>query len=105
LSCLDRWLRQGKKGAAFAAIYFSWIKEFQMKWQQIENDWRGFKPQVLAKWSKLTDEQLNAIAGKRDKLAAKVCEVYALNKDETEKQIKSFEDLAKQPEGVKETMR
>lgn len=76
-----------------------------MKWEQIENDWRGFKPQVLAKWSKLSDEQLNAIAGKRDKLAAKVCEVYAINKDETEKQIKAFEDLAKQPQGVKETMR
>jgi uncharacterized protein YjbJ (UPF0337 family) len=75
-----------------------------MKWEQIENDWRGFKPQVLTKWSKLTDEQLNAIAGKRDKLATKVCEVYAVKQDEAERQIKAFEDQAKQPQGVKEAM-
>ena len=76
-----------------------------MKWEQIENDWQGFKPQVLTKWSKLTDAQLGTMAGKRDKLSAKVCEVYAISQDEAEKQIRSFEEAAKQPQGVKETMR
>jgi len=72
-----------------------------MKWDQIEKDWKTFTPQVLAQWSKLTEEQLKAVAGKRDALASKIQEVYAINKEESEKQLKAFEERAKQPEAVK----
>jgi|688.fasta_scaffold612202_2 uncharacterized protein YjbJ (UPF0337 family) len=72
-----------------------------MKWEQIEGDWRGYKPQMVAQWSKLSDEQLNSIAGKRDKLAAKIQEVYALSKEEAERQIKAFEDGARSPQPAK----
>ena len=73
-----------------------------MKWEQIESDWKGFKPQVLAQWSKLSDEQLNVVAGKREALAAKIQEVYAITKEEVEKQIRAFEERAKQPSAVRE---
>ncbi len=43
-----------------------------MKWEQIEGDWKMYKPQMITQWSKLTDEHLNAIGGKRDKLATKI---------------------------------
>ncbi len=66
-----------------------------MKWEQIEGDWKGYKTQVLAQWSKLTDDQFNLIAGKRDKLSSKIQEVYVINKEESEKQIKAFEERAK----------
>jgi uncharacterized protein YjbJ (UPF0337 family) len=66
-----------------------------MKWEQIERDWKAYKPQMVTQWSKLTDEHLNAIGGKRDKLATKVQEVYAVSKEEAEKQIKAFEERAK----------
>ncbi len=76
-----------------------------MKWEQIESDWKGCKSQALTKWSKLTDEQLNLVAGKRDKLAAKIQEVYAISKEEAEKQIKAFEGHAQQPHAEKAVMR
>ena len=66
-----------------------------MKWEQIETDWKGYTPQVQGQWSKLTDEQLKAVAGKRDGLSAKLQEVYAINKEEAERQIKAFEERAK----------
>lgn len=71
-----------------------------MKWEQIESDWKAYKPQVVAQWSKLTDEHLNSVAGKRDKLATKIQEMYAISKDEAERQIKAFEDRAKQPQAA-----
>lgn len=72
-----------------------------MRWEQIEGDWKTYKPQMITQWSKLTDEQLNAVAGKRDKLAAKIQEVYAIGKEEAERQIKSFEEHAKQAQPAK----
>jgi uncharacterized protein YjbJ (UPF0337 family) len=72
-----------------------------MKWDQIEADWKSFKPQARTQWSKISEEQLNATAGKREKLSAKIQEVYAVNKDEAEKQIKVFEDKAQKPQADK----
>ena len=69
-----------------------------MKWEQIESDWKAYKPQLVAQWSKLTDEHLNSVGGKREKLATKIQEMYAISKEEAEKQIKAFEDRAKQPQ-------
>ena len=71
-----------------------------MKWEQIEGDWKTYKPQMITQWSKLTDEHLNAIGGKRDKLATKIQEVYVISKEEAEKQIKAFEEHAKQPQAA-----
>lgn len=56
---------------------------------------------MITQWSKLTDEHLNAIGGKRDKLATKIQEVYVISKEEAEKQIKAFEEHAKQPQAVR----
>ena len=72
-----------------------------MKWEQIEGDWKMYKPQMITQWSKLTDEHLNAIGGKRDKLATKIQEVYVISKEEAEMQIKAFEEHAKQPQAAR----
>ena len=72
-----------------------------MKWDQIEADWKSYKPQASTQWGKISEEQLSATAGKREKLSAKIQEVYAVNKDEAEKQIKAFEDKAQKPQANK----
>ena len=74
-----------------------------MKWETIESQWKQYQPQVQQQWSKLTTEHLNAIGGKREKLLAKIQEVYALSKDECEKQIKAFEDRLQEPMAAKES--
>ena len=72
-----------------------------MKWDQIENDWKLYKPQMTLQWGKFTDEQLNSTGGKREKLATKIQEVYAVSKEEAEKQILAFEQQAKQPQAAR----
>ena len=64
-----------------------------MNWDRIEGNWKQFKGKVKEHWGKLTDDQIDVIAGKREQLAGRVQETYGISKDEAEKQIRRFEDL------------
>jgi uncharacterized protein YjbJ (UPF0337 family) len=66
-----------------------------MNWDIVEGSWKQFKGRVKEKWGKLTDDNLGAIAGKRDQLAGRIQESYGLTKDQTEAQIKAFEEVNK----------
>jgi uncharacterized protein YjbJ (UPF0337 family) len=52
-----------------------------MNWDQVEGNWKQMKGAVKEKWGKLTDDDLDRIAGKRDKLAGRVQECYGLHKE------------------------
>ena len=39
-----------------------------MNWDRIEGDWKQFVGKVKEKWSKLTDDDIAAINGKREQL-------------------------------------
>lgn len=62
-----------------------------MNWDIVAGNWKQFKGTVKTQWGKLTDDQLDVIAGKRTELAGKIQESYGITKDEVEKQIKAFE--------------
>lgn len=66
-----------------------------MNWDIAAGNWKQFKGKVKTQWGKLTDDQLDVIAGKRVELAGKIQEAYGISKDEAEKQIKQFEDMNK----------
>ena len=60
----------------------------------LEGNWKQFKGNVKQQWGKLTDDQLDVIAGKRDSLAGKIQETYGISKDESEKQLSAWESKA-----------
>lgn len=62
-----------------------------MNWDRIEGNWKQFKGNALQQWGKLTDDQLDEIAGKRDVLLGKIQETYGLSRDETEKQVTDWQ--------------
>lgn len=62
-----------------------------MNWNVIEDNWTQFKGKARERWSRLTDEELDMIAGKRDLLAGKIQEAYCVTLDEAEWQIEDFE--------------
>ena len=62
-----------------------------MNWDRIEGNWKQFKGIVKEKWGKLTDDQLEVIAGKRDQLAGKIQEAYGVSKKEVEKQLSEWQ--------------
>ena len=64
-----------------------------MNWDIAEGNWKQFKGKVKSQWGKLTDDQLDVIAGKRIELAGRIQEAYGITKDEAEHQIEQFEKL------------
>ncbi|MBG7622533.1 CsbD family protein [Herbaspirillum sp. AP02] len=66
-----------------------------MNWDIVEGNWKQFKGKAKEQWGKLTDDDLDVIAGKRDQLAGRVQEAYGVSKDEAEKQVRDFEERNK----------
>jgi uncharacterized protein YjbJ (UPF0337 family) len=58
-----------------------------MNWDMIEGQWKQFKGRAKQAWSKLTDDDLANLNGKREQLAGKIQERYGIQKQEAEKQI------------------
>ena len=63
-----------------------------MNWDRIEGNWKQVKGTVREKWGKLTDDDLDVIAGKRDQLVGKLQQKYGHTKDAVEKQIDEWSD-------------
>ena len=72
-----------------------------MNWDIVEGNWKQFKGKVKVQWGKLTDDQLDVIAGRRDKLAGKIQEAYGCSKDETEKQLTDWQKRIKEEDHIK----
>lgn len=62
-----------------------------MNWDQIQGNWKQFKGNAKQQWAKLTDDDLNVIAGKRDVLSGKIQEMYGTSKEQTEKQLSAWQ--------------
>jgi len=52
-----------------------------MNWDTIEGKWTQFKGKVRAKWGKLTDDDVDRIAGKSEKLVGLLQERYGWTKE------------------------
>jgi len=58
---------------------------------RIEGNWKQVKGKIKEQWGKLTDDDLDVIAGKRDQLLGRIQERHGVAKDEAETQVKAWE--------------
>lgn len=58
-----------------------------MNWDVIEGKWKEMKGAVREKWGDLTDDELEQIAGKKDKLAGVLQQKYGKTKEVIDKEI------------------
>ncbi|MBI3531430.1 MAG: general stress protein CsbD [Curvibacter sp. PD_MW3] len=65
-----------------------------MNWDRIQGNWKQVKGQAQQQWGKLTDDDLQVVAGHRDQMAGKIQERYGIAKDVAEKQLKAWQDGA-----------
>jgi uncharacterized protein YjbJ (UPF0337 family) len=65
-----------------------------MNWDRIQGNWKQVTGRVKEQWGKLTDDDLDVIAGRRDQLAGKIQKRYGTGKDEVEKQLSHWEGIA-----------
>jgi uncharacterized protein YjbJ (UPF0337 family) len=65
-----------------------------MNWDQVEGNWKQFKGKIKEQWGRLTDDQLDEIAGRRDQLVGRIQEAYGIGKDEAERQVDDWETIS-----------
>jgi uncharacterized protein YjbJ (UPF0337 family) len=61
-----------------------------MNWDQVEGDWKQFKGKVQQNWGKLTNDDLDIIAGKRTEMLGHLQKRYGHDKEQGEKAINDW---------------
>jgi uncharacterized protein YjbJ (UPF0337 family) len=62
-------------------------EKFAMDWNRVEGNWKQFKGKIKEQWGRLTDDDLDVIAGHRDQLEGKIQERYGIAKDQVRKDV------------------
>lgn len=61
-----------------------------MNWDRIEGNWKQVTGKAMAQWGKLTSDDFDVIAGRREQLAGKIQERYGIAKDDADKQVSDW---------------
>lgn len=61
-----------------------------MNWPHIEGKWKELRGAIRERWGRLTDSDLDIIAGKRDQLIGILQQRYGTARDEAERQVDDF---------------
>jgi uncharacterized protein YjbJ (UPF0337 family) len=62
-----------------------------MNWDRISGNWTQWKGRVRERWGKLTDDQLDVVAGRREQLSGRIQDAYGLSSDEADRQLRNWE--------------
>jgi len=68
-----------------------------MNWDQMEGKWKQAKGSLKQQWGKLTDDDLDVIAGQRDKLIGKLQERYGYAKEDAQRKADDWCKTAGEP--------
>jgi len=98
-------IRSGKAGTSVPWAVNVHLMEIHMNWDRIQGNWKQVVGRAKAQWGKLTDDDLDVVAGRREQLAGKIQERYGIAKDEVDKQIADWELKATDAWFVKEEKR
>ena len=58
-----------------------------MNWDQIEGSWKQIKGKAKAQWGRLTDDELDVAAGRREQLIGIIQERYGYARDRVEREV------------------
>lgn len=61
-----------------------------MNWDQVEGNWKQFSGKVKEQWNELTDDELDAVAGRREQLEGKIQARYGKTKEEVKEEVDSW---------------
>jgi uncharacterized protein YjbJ (UPF0337 family) len=62
-----------------------------VNWDEIKGSWKELRGRVREQWGQLTDDDVDIIAGRRDRLVGMIQQRYGTLKEEAEEQVTSFE--------------
>lgn len=76
-----------------------------MNWDQIAGKWKQMQGAVRQKWAKLTDDDLEFIAGSRDRFTGRLQERYGLAREDAERQLDEWQASVTEPPRTAEPRR
>ena len=56
----------------------------------LEGKWKQLKGEVQKRWGELTDDELDQVQGRRDKLIGKIQERYGYTRERAENELNDF---------------
>lgn len=62
-----------------------------MNQDRIQGRWKQLKGKVKEQWGRLTDDDLDVIAGRRDQLLGRIQQRHGVARDEADRQVRSWE--------------
>src|SRR6266513_162810 len=65
----------------------SLLEEYRMNSDQLQGKWKELKGAVRERWGKLTDDDLDVIAGQQEQLIGHIQTRYGIARDEAKKQV------------------
>ena len=63
-----------------------------MNTDRISGRWKQVKGRIKEQWGRLTEDDLDVIAGKRDQLLGRIQQRHGIAKDEAQRQVRQFEE-------------
>lgn len=57
----------------------------------IKGNWKQFKGKIREQWGKLTNDDLDVIAGKRDQLVGRIQERFGIAREDADRQVADWE--------------
>lgn len=64
-----------------------------MNWESVEGNWKEFRGRVREQWGRLTNDEVDVIGGRRDRLVGKLQEHYGIAREEAERQVREWIDM------------
>src|SRR5581483_1931813 len=81
-------------------------QEETMNWDQVQGKWKQMKGQAKTRWGKLTDDDLDVIAGQKAQLVGRLQERYGSQTDQAQREVDEWNDeLGREPEYQRERQR
>ncbi len=63
-----------------------------MEWQHVESNWPECKGKVKLNWQAISEQQLEMIAGNRERLVGVIGHAYGLSQHQVEQQLTNWQD-------------
>jgi uncharacterized protein YjbJ (UPF0337 family) len=63
-----------------------------MNTDRISGRWKQVKGRIKEQWGRLTEDDLDVIAGKRDQLLGRIQQRHGIAKEEAHRQVRQFEE-------------
>ena len=68
-----------------------------MHWDRIQANWQHFKVHARVRWGRISADEFDLIAGRREALAGQIQEVYRVSPDAAQRQLDAWQGQQQEP--------